>query len=170
MATSACALTVSLDVIGVLGGTGNLVSIDPSMGTASPISGPLQATAVSFGLTDDLSAAIGVISVATDADHVMDVSNTIGVYLNGYYRLMKAGAISQHVGLEFATMSEAESKLTATTINILYRAAAKVLGPVSLLFDVELISAGNSAYDGESQGTVTTLLETAKVGFSVPIM
>lgn len=162
MASSAFA-AINLEVVGLLNG-GSLVDYGASKTNVTP----LQATAVSFGITDDIDVAVGAIMITADDDY--GKAAVLGLYLNGFYKLMQTGAVAQKIGLEASMLSESEAKVNATAINIVYRLAAQVLGPISLLTDVELVSLKSSSLDGATQGSTMTLLNAAKVGLSIPIM
>ncbi len=166
MASSSFAM-MNLEIVGLLnGGMPSAVM----MGGGPYYGQPLQATALSFAVSEDLSLAIGAMMQTTDEDHDFGKTNVMGIYVNGFYKLMQTGAIASKIGLEAALGSESESEWSTTTINLVYRADAKVLGPVSLLCDVELISMTSATDQGDSAGAITTLLNAAKVGLSVPIM
>jgi hypothetical protein len=165
MASSAFAVTVNLETVGLLNGS-------TIAGDGETTSDPLMATAVSFGVTPDISLAIGAASIAVDPqDGAGTKSNTLALYVNGFYKLLQTGAISQNIGLEVALVTESEGETANTRIDLVYRAAAQVLGEVSLLFDVELIALDSGTTNaGDANGATTTILNAAKVGFSVPLM
>lgn len=174
MATSSFAM-VNLEVVGLLGGT--------TAGTAMG-SSPLAATAVSFMVTPDISLAIGAVMQTFDSTYDLsgagneDAASITGIYVNGFYTLMQTGAVAQKIGLEASMMTAAKAfnasgtaiDVGGTIINVTYRADAKVLGPVSLLVDVELLSLRSYIADSETAGANTNILSNAKVGLSVPIM
>ena len=108
------AIPVKLECIGLLGGNSALVN--SANGTITL--GPVAATAVSFGVTDAVSLGIGIINVSENSDWVFlnsgagygpgdeaAAQSVMGIYLNGFYKLMSMGAISHSIGLEVALLS-----------------------------------------------------------------
>ena len=190
-ASSAFAFSVNMEVVGIIGGDAMLVDEN-----ANVISGPLRATALSVGITDSISAALGITMMAKDkysatlfnpstgvwypAD--LKDSSASGIYVNAFYKLLRTGDVSHLIGVEGATMSAIVGDFTATDnttlfaskVNITYRASAKVLGSVSMLFDIELLSMGSSSAkmaDGDVHVRHQSVaLETAKLGFSIPVL
>lgn len=164
MASSSFA-AISLDLIG-LSGVGDDVY-------------QVSAAALSFTVTKDLSLAIGAgtSSFSKPSDTGDDLSS-MSVYANGYYTILRKGDVSQAIGLEIAlytdSVRDGDKPTSYTDLNGNYRVAVKVTPELSMLFDVEVLAVRNwqtSHYDvtpGE-QASVT-ILNGAKIGFSVPVM
>jgi len=92
MATSASALTIGLECVGLMGGDHGLAEVDMSTGTILPKLGAIQATAMYFGITDALTVAIGYTDTVLDKDFVSlytgvasdDPMSVSGLYVNAY--------------------------------------------------------------------------------------
>jgi hypothetical protein len=170
MASSACAaVSFSIDAIGLIGGSTSLVD-SLGGGIYKPVLGPLSATAVTATINDTIALSGAMIGISLDKDYTTTRAESIsGYFLSAYLRVAQMGAISHWVGVEFAQEKHENAEIIADSTNFNYRAKAKVLGEVSLLLDVELISNGKCEVDGKSTGTVTTTFDNAKLGVSIPL-
>ena len=160
---SASFAAISLDVIG-LTGAGNNVD-------------QLSAAALSFGMTKDITLAIGAgTSSYTKPNGSLSRESLTVVYLNGYMTIMRKGDVSQALGLELgygtAGYRNGDNPTSVLKLNGNYRVAVKVTPDLSMLFDVEVLAIRQTVEDPTSSNVSTsnvTILNGAKIGFSVPI-
>ena len=168
MASSAFA-TISLDTVGLLGaGSAKAGAHFQNLQTSAAL--------LSFSVTDTINVGVGVglYSQAKPDETLVDVQASTSLYLNGFMKILESGAVTQSLGLElgYGTISwrDDSNATTVTELNGIYRVAVKLMPKLSMLFDVEVLSLETEIYGGTSVVSNTTILNGAKIGFSVPIM
>ena len=163
MATASCA-AITLDVIGLAG----VGSLDRQT----------RAAALSFGISKDLTLGVGVATESiSKPDTPGSQQSDTALYVNGFYTILRKGDVSQALGAELgyetAGVRDGDNQATYMNLDGIYRVAVKVTPDLTMLFDVEvlkIISDVDSVSSTDITDSSVTLLNGAKIGFSVPVM